>query len=176
MTIKLKIKHKIYGGFATIVALLVISSLSAVSDLNAISRSTIEVNDLAVPVERQSNQLQISLLKQAKLSTLSFNHTSSEEVDLSMAKFTEDTEQFTLNYRQLALLVEQEPTLKNNLNQAQASYQRYTLAVGNMLKALKARIELTLRLNQSHGNLLRHIDEASAVLLELSYLEGDYDP
>ncbi len=169
--LKLKVVHKVNGGFALIVALLVISSLSAVTRLGSINSSTLQVNDLAVPVQRQSNQLQISLLKQAKLSTLSFNHNSVLQIDQSIDRFASDTAQFNQAYQQLAQLVSKEPELKNYLSQANASYQGYTEAVNSMLSAIKSRIRLSINISQSHEQLITGIDEAGAILLELSYLE-----
>jgi methyl-accepting chemotaxis protein len=170
--LKLKVRHKIYGGFGVIVALLIVSSLSAVTRLSSISKSTVKVNELAVPVQQQSNQLQIALLKQAKLSTLSFNHSNITQIDNTVAKFAEDTQRFNKNYQQLALLVSAEPTLKNSLVQANNSYQQYIQAVNAMLEAIKSRIKLNITLAQSQQDLNKNIDEAGAVLMELSYLES----
>ncbi len=69
---KLTVAHKVILGFGFIALLLLFASLSSLWSFAVVSESTSKVNDIAVPVQQQSNQAQIELLKLAKLSALGF--------------------------------------------------------------------------------------------------------
>jgi methyl-accepting chemotaxis protein len=174
MSFNLKVVHKVYIGFGVIVGLLVGSSVLSGQKLNGISESTGQVNDIAVPILKQSNQLQINLLKQAKLSTLSFNLNTVEAIQSSLGQFRQATAKFDNNYQQLAKLVSAEPAAKKTLSEAQKNYKKYNQAVENMLGAVKGRIEATTTLHQTHEALKIAIDAASSLLLELTEIDkGD---
>ena len=63
----LKVAHKVIIGFGFIALLLLLSSGSALVSFSAVTRSSELVNQLAVPVQQQSNMAQIQLLKLLKL-------------------------------------------------------------------------------------------------------------
>jgi methyl-accepting chemotaxis protein len=169
---KLKVVHKVYLGFFVIVALLVVSSATSISKLGFIIKSTVQVKDVAVPVQKHSNALQISLLRLAQSSTQSFNSHNTTEIDASTTKFALDTLTLNKNFSTVATLVAQDPTLKQILSNARINYEKYRLAVDEMLKAIKSRIEVTSALTTTHVGVQNRMDEAAALLLELSYLEG----
>ena len=169
----LKVSHKVYLGFGTLVVLLVISSLISMYDLNVMIKSGQQVKDMAVPVQKQSNQLLISLLTQAKLSNMSFSHTKLTQITKSEQKLAQNTERFNKQYQQLARLVSTSNDSKSMLEKTGESYQKYTHSVIRMLSALKTVITVSEELKQSNKQIKAHIDEASAILIELSYLESE---
>ncbi|NQZ10774.1 MAG: methyl-accepting chemotaxis protein [Algicola sp.] len=174
MKLNFKVVHKIYMGFGVIVGLLIASSVISDKNLDDISQSTVQVNEVAVPVLKQSNQLQIDLLKQAKLSTLSFNHSTLEQIAESLQQFRQSTAQFEKNYQQLNKLVSGGAISPKRLNDAHDSYQQYNRAVESMLGAVKARIELTTTLRKTHEELNVVLDAGGAVLMEFAEItEGD---
>ena len=61
----LSIATKVIAGFVVIILLLSTLSVTSVLSLNEIDRATDVVNDTAMPVLAQSNQLQVLLLKKA---------------------------------------------------------------------------------------------------------------
>lgn len=171
MKLNLKVSHKVYLGFGIIVVLLLISGIASVFNLSDIRQSTLQVKDVAVPVQKQSNQLQINLLKQAKLSTLSFNHKSVEQIQQSRENFSQVTKQLNKDFEALASLVAKDPQIKPMLKEAGESYQVYINVVGQMLNAIEARINANMAITRSHDAIITAMDEAGAFLLELSYLE-----
>ena len=66
---KLKVTHKVILSFAAISLLLFFTSISAIRILGEIKNATNQVADFAIPVQHFSSKVQISLLKQAKLSS-----------------------------------------------------------------------------------------------------------
>ncbi len=174
MKFNFKVVHKIYMGFGVIVGLLIASSVISDINLDDISHSTVQVNEVAVPVLKQSNQLQIDLLKQAKLSTLSFNHSTLEQIADSLQQFRQSTKQFEKDYQQLNQLVSGGVISPKRLNDAHASYQQYNRAVESMLGAVQSRIELTTALSKTHEELKVVLDAGGSALIELSEIDkGD---
>ncbi len=173
MTFNLKVVHKVYLGFGIVLLLLIVSSLAADSKLGHISGSTQQVNALAVPILKRSNQLLITLLKQAKLSTLSFNHTTLTQTDESLQQFHQATQQFNLNYQQLDRLVSDTPASNQSLDSAYASYLQYIAAVEKMLGGVSSRISQTEILTKTHDSLKIEIDNAGAILFELSEIGSE---
>lgn len=172
MKLQFKVVHKVYLGFGIIVVLLVVSSSMSIGQLSKISKSTVQVKDVAVPVQKKSNELQINLLKQAKLSTLSFSDDSLDKVGNSVQIFANDTQLFNQHYKKLADMIQADSASTKILENAHTSYEHYTEAVSKMQVAIKTRIELTASVTMAHDKVQTHMDEAGAVLLELSYLEG----
>jgi methyl-accepting chemotaxis protein len=174
MKFNFKVVHKIYMGFGVILGLLIASSVISDMNLDDISHSTVRVNEVAVPVLKQSNKLQIDLLKQAKLSTLSFNHSTLEQIAGSLQQFRQSTAQFEKNYQQLDRLVTGGAISPKRLNDAHDRYLQYNRAVESMLGAVKARIELTTALSKTHEELNVVLDAGGAVLMEFAEIsEGD---
>ena len=68
----LTIKQKIIMGFSTIGILLVAGSIFFYNSLTQISQANTNVELLAVPVQKQSNALQIKLLNMMKVGALGF--------------------------------------------------------------------------------------------------------
>lgn len=171
MKFELKVSHKVYVGFGIIVVLLLGLSIASILNLGKITNSTLEVKDVAVPIQKQSNVLQINLLKQAKLSTLSFNSNDVEQVRQSRSQFLRSTEQFNQHYKSLAALVINDGQKKKLLENARQSYLSYTESVNLMLEAIEANVQSTDAITNSHEAIINAMDEAGALLLELSYLD-----
>ena len=64
---QLSFNQKVALGFVIIIFLLLASGLSSLWNLNDIDGSTSSVNETAVPVVKESNRVEIQLLKLAKL-------------------------------------------------------------------------------------------------------------
>jgi hypothetical protein len=70
---QLSFNQKVGLGFAIIILLLMASGMASLYTLWTIEGSTTRVNEEAVPILKESNRVQIQLLKLAKLSSLAFN-------------------------------------------------------------------------------------------------------
>lgn len=182
MSFSLKVVHKVYLGFAVIVALLIASSLAAGGKLSQISDSTTQVNQVAVPVLKQSNQLLITLLKQAKLSSLSFTLDTQQQIQQSQQDFQLGSDIFYQQHKQLFALINrsgnrsgtQDSGLISGLNLAKDSYQQYNQAVEKILNAVSARITLNASLTQAYQAIGIAVDDSGSLLIDLSEIDqGD---
>ncbi len=169
---KLRVSHKVYAGFVVISVLILILSIFSTLNLSAIDDYATKVKEIAAPVQVKSNQLEISLLKQAKLSTLGFNADNKTEIEESQLAFEAQTKTYKETYQKLYGLLEQEPSLRKHLEGAATNYQNYNTAVSSMFSSLISNIESQAQLQQMQSTLENHVDEAGALLLELSYLEA----
>ena len=166
----LKVAHKVILGFGIILLLLLFASISSFGILSDIQRATSEVKEVATPTQKFSNVIQIQLLKQAKISaTMPTTDTVNKLKTLK--------EQFTIEGNKLsAELINLSKMLTNKksnsfLQSFGESYTNYTNAVDVML-ANKTSIFLTSSaLLTKQNELDNYLDEAGAILVDLSYLE-----
>ena len=81
--LNLTIKQKIIVGFTTIGLLLLTASSFFYHSLNKISDANNNVETLAVPVQKQSNALQIQLLKMMKQAAVAYTQSGESELQES---------------------------------------------------------------------------------------------
>jgi methyl-accepting chemotaxis protein len=126
MTIfELTIKQKIALGFASIGLLLLAGSSFFYHSLSKIQTANINIETLAVPVQNQSNALQITLLKMAKTDSLAYSQIDNDNIDLSYKQFKQLQLEFREVLKTLSAKVADQPTMLQSLTQAQKSYQQY---------------------------------------------------
>ncbi|MGI2038532.1 methyl-accepting chemotaxis protein [Shewanella frigidimarina] len=126
MTIfELTIKQKIALGFASIGLLLLAGSSFFYHSLSKIQTANINIETLAVPVQNQSNALQITLLKMAKTGSLAYSQIDNDNIDLSYKRFKQLQLEFREVLKTLSAKVADQPTMLQSLTQAHKSYQQY---------------------------------------------------
>jgi methyl-accepting chemotaxis protein len=168
---KLTVAHKVILGFGFIAVLLLFASLSSLWSFAVVSDSGSRVNDIAVPVQQQSNQAQIQLLKLGKLSALGFMADQAKNI----SQFQTDFDNANNDYRQkvsaLRTLTASDPTLNKALTTAVQQHEQYSTAVNNMFKAKLATLQTGDAAAAELKQLVQLIDDAGATLVDLSYLE-----
>ena len=110
--LQLSFNQKVGVGFATIILLLLTSSLSTLWNLNDINGSSTRVNETAVPVVKESNNVQIQLLKLAKLSSLAFNAIDQKEIFTYKKDFEIGTARFDELYSSLEILASKDSDMQ----------------------------------------------------------------
>jgi len=168
---KLTVAHKVIFGFGFIALLLLFTSLSSLWSFAVLSASNSKVNELAVPVQQQSNQAQIQLLKLAKLSALGFTADEQNTISQYQQEFKQADQLYRNQISQLQQLVGAEQELSAQLTIASEQYQVYQQAVSQMfaskLQALQSGVAVTTELTE----LVQQIDDAGATLVDITYLE-----
>ena len=168
----LKVAHKVILGFTFILFSLLASSISSIDILTDIGVSTREVEEVAIPVLGHSNSIQIQLLKQAKLSALIATTSTAEELSKLKAQFYQQGRLLADKKNALGKLLSA-PKNKQFLQAFNDYYQEYSDSVIKMFDAREGELKLTLDLMNQQGILDNHLDEASAILVDLSYLEDE---
>lgn len=168
---KLTVAHKVILGFGFIAVLLLFASLSSLWSFAVVSDSGSRVNDIAVPVQQQSNQAEIQLLKLAKLSALGFMADQTKHISQFQSDFANASQHYQLQITQLSKLTSADPSLNKPLTAAKQHYDQYNSAVTAMFTAKLATLNTGEAAAAELKQLVQLIDDAGATLVDLSYLE-----
>jgi len=167
----LTIKQKIIMGFSTIGILLVAGSIFFYNSLTQISQANSNVELLAVPVQKQSNALQIKLLNMIKVGALGFTQQATSELVKSEQKFASLNQEFQAAVEILRSKLMDQPNMLQALKQAEKQYQKYVtesevfyLAKKNVAAANEAFVT-------NYQLFINSRDQASNDMLDLELIE-----
>lgn len=166
----LKVAHKVIIGFAVILLLLLFSSISSIGILSDIKEATSKVDDFALPIQKYGNKVQKQLLKQAKSSALISTRPTVESAKELQIEFNKQGQLLNTNIKLIDKLQHVFPKIKK-LIQFKKHYSAYKESVTKMFIYRSADLNKTLDLAVQQKALYDVLDEASAILGDLSYLE-----
>ncbi len=164
----LTVAMKIIGGFAVISILLILISAISLLNLNTISDSTDQQNQLAIPTLKGSNKLSLQLGQMANATLKGFYQVELASLTKDLDAYQAIDSQFTPAFKQLKTLVQNENNLISNLNkvtQIYASFEEEALAV---FQNRKLSIEQGNTLQDSISDLEEKADDAVTLLLDLA--------
>lgn len=173
--LQLNFSQKIWLGFGIIIFLLSLSSALSLFNLSDINNSTTQVNENAVPVLKQSNQAQISLLKQAKLSSSGYNAINHLQIQKANQEFSSVAKVFERQYEELKQTVQVDKEMSAFVDNAREHYQHYSLAVKNMFEAKRSLLDARDKANEEVRVLSNMVDDAGAFLLDVVWSEYGED-
>ncbi len=159
-------------GFGVILVFLVFASVSSLSMLGGIQTATEQVDTIAIPVQKHSNSVQILLLKQAKTSALIPTVTTFEQLKSLEASFAEQGEKLAKEVKLLSVLIAGQP-LEKFVKDFNQQYKQYLSSVALMFTNQKAYLGLSDDIISKQQNLDAYLDEAGAILVDLTYLEDE---
>jgi len=166
----LKVAHKVIIGFAVILLLLLFSSISSVGILSDINEATSKVDDFALPIQKYGNKVQKQLLKQAKSSALISTKPTVKSIKALHVEFNEQGDLLNKNITLIEKLLHVFPKI-TNLNQFKKHYTSYKESVDDMFVFRAADLNKRTELTVQQKALYNVLDEASAILGDLSYLD-----
>lgn len=165
--LNLSFNQKVGLGFAIIILLLLASGLSSLYNLWTIDGSTTRVNEEAVPILKESNQVQIQLLKLAKLSSLAFNAPDPETIEQYRKEFEEDAETFDTMQASLKQLAAGTPDKAEKVTTIESNYEQYRAAVNDMFAAKLEALAAEQRTLDKAEELLSWVDKVSYALVDI---------
>lgn len=166
---QLSFNQKVGLGFAIIILLLLASGLSSLYTLWTIEGSTTRVNEEAVPILKESNRVQIQLLKLAKLSSLAFNAPDPEKIGEYRVSFQAGVEKFDGMQKNLQVLAASTPTTQEKFETMKANFDQYLGSVNGMFDAKLELLAAEQRTNDKANELLDYVDEVGTVLSDIMY-------
>jgi methyl-accepting chemotaxis protein len=166
----LTIKQKIIMGFSTIGILLVAGSIFFYNSLNQISQANSNVELLAVPVQKQSNALQIKLLNMMKVGALGFTQTKTENLIKSEQEYAELNQEFQSAVTVLRGKLVDQPKMLQTLKQAQGYYQSYVSQSEKFYFSKKNVATANDAFEINYQKFLTSRDRASNKMLDLELL------
>jgi len=166
---QLSFNQKVGVGFATIILLLLTSGLSSLWNLNDINGSSTLVNETAVPVVKESNNVQIQLLKLAKLSSLAFNAADQKEIFSYKKDFEIGIAKFDELYENLQVLASSDSDMQTLVIGIKSNYDLYRYAVNEMFESKLAVLSARDSMSNEAENLFQLADDVGSGLVEIQY-------
>ncbi|AQS35495.1 methyl-accepting chemotaxis sensory transducer [Shewanella psychrophila] len=132
---QLSIRQKIILGFSAIGVLLITASSFFYQSLSHISRANLDIETLAVPVQKQSNALQLKLLQMVKLVAVANTQKAKDKILKSQQEFN----QLKLSYSQASNALESkisdQTQMQNALGNSNDLYKGFIEASDAMIRA-----------------------------------------
>jgi putative methionine-R-sulfoxide reductase with GAF domain/HPt (histidine-containing phosphotransfer) domain-containing protein len=167
--LQLSFNQKVGVGFATIILLLLTSGLSSLWNLNDINGSSTLVNETAVPVVKESNNVQIQLLKLAKLSSLAFNAADQNEISTYKKDFELGIAKFDELYQNLQALASNDSDMQTLVIGIKSNYDLYRYAVNEMFESKLAVLTARDSMLAESETLFQLTDDVGSGLVEIQY-------
>ncbi len=169
---QLTIKQKIILGFSAIGLLLIAASSFFYHSLGQIYRANNNVEIIAVPVQKQSNALQIQLLKMVKQGALAYTQNNTLNLKSSLAEFKKLQLNYDVASSELKNKVADQPLMQSTLNKANTVYQQYLTHSLAMFEAKLAEQTSLINFQQYFNEFDQIRTQASDVMLDLELIEA----
>lgn len=163
----LSIKQKIILSFSAIGALLIAGSGFFYYSLSQVQTAYQNIETLAVPVQKQSNSLQLVLLKMSRLATLAYSQQDSSALTQSQQAFTALQGKYQNIENELVQRVIDQPQMQTPLKEAQTKYQSYLQQSQAMFNAKLASEQEKLHYQQLFSGLDEAKTQASNAMIDL---------
>ncbi len=164
----LTVAMKIIGGFAIISILLILTSVISLLNLNTISESTSQQNELAIPMLKGSNKLSLQLSQMANFTLKGFYRDDLASLAEDLNSYKTIDAQFIPAFKQLKTLIQNESELINNLNKVTEIFAKFEGEALAVFENRKTSIEQKNALSEKVSGLEEKADDAVTLLLDLA--------
>ncbi len=172
----LTIKQKIIFSFSAIGALLIAGSSFFYYSLSQVQTAYQNIETLAVPVQKQSNSLQLVLLKMSRLATLAHSQQDTAALTKSQQAFTALQKKYQSIENELTERVADQPKMQTSLHEAQARYQAYLQQSQAMFSAKLANEQARQQYQQLFQRFNDAKTNASNAMIDLETLSIPDNP
>lgn len=157
-------------GFSTIGILLIAGSIFFYNSLTQISQANRNVELLAVPVQKQSNALQIKLLNMMKIGALGFTQKDAPGLIKSEQAYANLNQEFQSAVTVLRGKLVDQPIMLQTLQQAQVYYRAYVSQTEKFYLLKKSVASANKSFEIHYQKFLKSRDKASNKMLDLELL------
>lgn len=164
----LTVARKIIGGFTIITILLISTSAISWLNLNTISDSTDQQNQLAIPTLKGSNKLALQLSQMSNSTLKGFYQSDLNLLANNLSAYKATSAQFSPALTQLKALVQNEGELNSNLSQATSFFNQFEQQALAVFDNRKTSIEQKNSLSAKVSDLEEKADDAVTLLLDLA--------
>ncbi|GLX82840.1 methyl-accepting chemotaxis protein [Thalassotalea eurytherma] len=165
---KLTVAMKIIGGFTILSLLLVITSLMSIMNLDTISDSAKQQNELATPTLQGSNELATAIAKMGNVTLKAFYQSDLESINANKTEYQAIEDRFTKTLKRLKSTVSSEPQLASNVKSVESSFMSLKSATSQVFASRTENINLTSILVDQVDILEEKADDAATILLDLA--------
>ncbi len=162
-------EEKIAYGFIIFTLLLLSSGLSSLWNLWGISQSNKRVHQSAHPVVRETNVIQIQLLKLANLSSLAFSEQDAQRIEIYQKTFYERALLFSKQYSDLEVLAANDLIDKKQVSEIKADYESYLAYTRDMFIAKIALQNSKIKVDEEVNEIISLVDQVGASFMEIVY-------
>ncbi|MGI2186784.1 HAMP domain-containing methyl-accepting chemotaxis protein [Shewanella oncorhynchi] len=172
----LTIKQKIIFSFSAIGVLLIAGSSFFYYSLSQVQTAYQNIETLAVPVQKQSNSLQLVLLKMSRLATLAHSQQDTAALTKSQQAFTALQKKYQSIENELTERVADQSKMQTSLHEAQARYQAYLQQSQAMFSAKLANEQAKQQYQQLFQRFNDAKTNASNAMIDLETLSIPDNP
>lgn len=165
---KLTVKLRVIGGFSIISLLLIFIGITAYAQLNSISESTAEVNNVSIPALENSALMKSEFVLMSKISLQAYNAETREQIAALRQQFTTEQTAYQGAATQLNQAVQQQETLRSAAQQVNAAYDAFIPLSNQLFEQLDSNVALQQRINSSMDELEGIADDMASLLLDFS--------
>lgn len=172
---RITVARRIYGGFITIIVLLLVISFSSYYNLNDIQTQTERVNQIAIPAVDGSNELKANFLNMGRLTFEAFFEQSLNGLSTKRQSFTNSKNTFNTELATLERVVADDDELRRALAAVKATFAEYDANVLAMYSNHKRELENRNSVQDRIGDLEDSADDASSYILDFGDLDEVQD-
>lgn len=169
MIMQLTVVNKIKFGFGIFGCLLLLTSALSYFGLQDIRTSAEDVVSRLLPIQTKMVEVKTEVLTLAVITANAFHEESPSSLEQNKQEFTNISTSFLSDLDSLLVLLSN----NNKATLAAESSRSYITNSQLMYEAIQQRLALELEMSQKLETLLMTSDEASALMLDLSYLDSD---
>jgi len=166
----LKVAHKIIIGFSIILLLTLIASVLYLRILSNVEQATSQIEKSAIPIQKTSSNIQIQLLKQAKQAGFLPYAKDASSLETIFSVFTQQESELIELEKVLTQLLRANQ-MGQDIKSFKGQYSEFVASVTTMKNFRFNVLQANDNLVQFERQLAEHLDEAGALLVDLSYLE-----
>ncbi|MDO6568054.1 methyl-accepting chemotaxis protein [Alteromonas sp. 1_MG-2023] len=165
----LTVINKIKLGFGLLGCLLLITSILSYFGLSDIRRSAEDVVERKMPAQNSMLNVKTEILSLSVITANGFHEDTLTDLAKNKQEFETLSNAFVVDLDNLTVILPSNPTTVEAVDASNG----YVSNSDGMYSALEQRMKVELALNSQLNDVLSAADEASALMLDLSYLESD---
>lgn len=168
----LNVVGRIIAGFAFFGCIIIAINVISYLGLAEIQDSAETVVEQKMPVQAKMLQVQTGILSLAKVSTNGFYEDSLPGLKINQQEFARLSDVFNQNATQLEQIIS---SSNNAYREGEEHAMSYIEQSKEMYQSRLSQLELDIKIQSGSKDILAMADEASALMLDLTFLESD-DP
>lgn len=165
------IKYKVISAFSAIGLLMLLSSGFFYWSLGKINNANSDIETLAVPLQQQSNALQLSLMAMTKFNAVAFSQSQQAKLQQEQQRSSQEQQLFLNKLTELKKQLQEQPKMRALLTQINTHYAHLTTINLSMFNAKSQYLAAIEKEEQLSKIYTQNLSELSNSLLDLELLE-----
>ncbi|WP_423187586.1 methyl-accepting chemotaxis protein [Alishewanella sp. d11] len=169
---KLTVKLRVIGGFAIISLLLIIIGATAFSQLNSISESTAEVNNVSIPALENSAIMKSEFVLMSKISLQAHSAETQQQINTLQQQFSKEQNAYREAADKLIQAVQGDTVLRTSAQQVNTTYDVFIPLSNQLFQQLTNNLTSQNTIDALLSELEETADDMASLLLDFSDLNN----